>query len=100
MVAHYNAHNARIREIVPKDRLLIIENHKEGWKPLCEFLGKPVPNTAFPHINKREAMFKTMVGMVWKNILNRPFFAVGVVGVVVFLIAILAWSKQRKMKRE
>lgn len=23
----------------------------QGWEPLCAFLGKPVPNTPFPHVN-------------------------------------------------
>jgi hypothetical protein len=25
---------------------------KDGWKPLCEFLGKEVPNEPFPHVNE------------------------------------------------
>ena len=24
----------------------------DGWKPLCEFLGKPIPDQPFPHKNK------------------------------------------------
>jgi len=23
----------------------------DGWKELCEFLGKPIPNVPFPHLN-------------------------------------------------
>lgn len=47
----YNSHNARVREVIPTDRLL--EFHpKHGWEPLCKFLGKPVPTAmAFPHSN-------------------------------------------------
>ncbi|PGH34178.1 hypothetical protein GX50_02952 [[Emmonsia] crescens] len=41
--AHFNA----ICELVPKDMLLIY-NIKDGWNPLCEFLGKPVPSDPFP----------------------------------------------------
>lgn len=43
-------HCNMIRGLVPKDRLLewCVE---DGWKPLCEFLGKPEPNTTFPHVN-------------------------------------------------
>lgn len=39
-----------VRNLVPKERLLewAIE---DGWEPLCEFLGKPVPNEPFPHVN-------------------------------------------------
>ena len=37
--------NQWVREVkaeVPKERLLVFEV-KEGWKPLCEFLGLPQP---------------------------------------------------------
>lgn len=41
-----------IRGLVPKERLLewTVE---DGWGPLCEFLGKPVPkeDEPFPHVN-------------------------------------------------
>lgn len=39
-----------IRGLVPKERLLewTVE---DGWEPLCEFLGKLVPDEPFPHIN-------------------------------------------------
>lgn len=36
-----------LKEIVPEDRLLIW-NLKDGWEPLCKFLGKPIPNTPIP----------------------------------------------------
>ncbi len=36
-------------EIAP-DRLLVFDV-KEGWGPLCAFLGVPVPSTPFPHEN-------------------------------------------------
>jgi len=28
-------------------------NVKQGWGPLCEFLGKTAPSTPFPHRNKK-----------------------------------------------
>ena len=30
----------------------LVWNVKEGWAPLCEFLGKPVPDCPLPHDNK------------------------------------------------
>ncbi|XP_039249041.1 uncharacterized protein LOC120326765 [Styela clava] len=47
----YRRHNAHVVHSCPKNRLLVY-NCKEGWEPLCEFLGKPVPLTRFPWINK------------------------------------------------
>ncbi|KAM6537998.1 hypothetical protein FALCPG4_003887 [Fusarium falciforme] len=34
----------------PKERLLEW-SVEDGWEPLCEFLGKPVPDEPFPHEN-------------------------------------------------
>ncbi|ROV89109.1 hypothetical protein VMCG_09865 [Cytospora schulzeri] len=46
----YREHCNMIRGLVPKERLLewTVE---DGWEPLCEFLGKPVPEEPFPHVN-------------------------------------------------
>ena len=35
---------------MPPDQLLIW-NVREGWKPLCAFLGKPIPAKPFPFEN-------------------------------------------------
>ncbi|KAM0559912.1 hypothetical protein ACHAPJ_003862 [Fusarium lateritium] len=44
-------HGNMIRGLVSKERLLewTVE---DGWEPLCEFLGKSVPDEPFPHSNK------------------------------------------------
>ncbi|KAK8090596.1 hypothetical protein PG994_000101 [Apiospora phragmitis] len=49
----YRRHYAEIRAAVPEERLLDYDL-KQGWGPLCEFLGKPVPQMPFPQVNKRE----------------------------------------------
>ena len=52
------AHNDRVRAIVPKENLLEY-SIKQGWKPLCDFLGQEIPNVSFPHENvKGEISFK------------------------------------------
>lgn len=48
----YQAHIDRVVRGVPKERLLQFEV-KEGWEPLCIFLGKPVPDEPFPRVNER-----------------------------------------------
>jgi len=42
-----------VKRMVPAEKLLVYEV-KEGWKPLCDFLGVPVPIKPFPHINERK----------------------------------------------
>ncbi len=43
-------HNEAVRRRVPSERLLVW-SVTEGWEPLCEFLGIPVPEAPFPHVN-------------------------------------------------
>ena len=40
---------------------------KEGWEPLCKFLGKNIPDVDFPHKNIRGQQ-------VQKSLDTRPFF--------------------------
>jgi hypothetical protein len=55
----FNRHIEEVKEQVPADRLLVYQV-KEGWEPLCRFLGVPVPEgKPFPYLNDREA-FRSM----------------------------------------
>jgi hypothetical protein len=59
-LAVYLQHIEEVKKTVPADRLLVY-NVKEGWKPLCDFLGVPVPEgKSFPHINERKS-FKQLI---------------------------------------
>lgn len=49
-VETFERHNAEVQEYVPAERLLVFEV-KDGWEPLCEFLGTEVPDSPFPHLN-------------------------------------------------
>ena len=51
----YRRHNSHVLQTAPKDKLLVF-NIKEGWEPLCKFLGVEVPNKPFPHKNVRGQM--------------------------------------------
>lgn len=55
----FNEHNEAVRREIPADRLLVFEV-RDGWEPLCAFLGVPVPDEPFPHANDRRA-FTEMV---------------------------------------
>eukprot|EP00913_Durusdinium_trenchii_P013055 g12255.t1 len=39
---------------------LLVFDVKEGWEPLCKFLGVPVPDEPFPNVNDREEIKKDM----------------------------------------
>ena len=47
------AHNAAVRECIPSSQLLVFQV-KQGWEPLCGFLGTPIPAEEFPRSNDRE----------------------------------------------
>jgi hypothetical protein len=53
LIGYYNAHNAQVRATIPPDRLLVYEV-AEGWQPLCDFLGVPVPDGPMPKANTTE----------------------------------------------
>lgn len=35
----------------------------DGWGPLCEFLGKDVPDVEFPHVNETAALQEKIKGV-------------------------------------
>lgn len=57
----YVAHNERVREEVPRDRL-VEWRPGDGWKPICDALGVAVPDDPFPHVNTTED-FRAMLGL-------------------------------------
>ncbi|WIA15435.1 hypothetical protein OEZ85_002084 [Tetradesmus obliquus] len=57
--------NEGVKQHVPADRLLVF-HPSQGWEPLCAFLGKPVPQQPFPHVNDTQG-FKDMVRYVHKR---------------------------------
>ncbi|HEY2576019.1 MAG TPA: sulfotransferase [Streptosporangiaceae bacterium] len=53
-IAVFEAHIAAVRAHFPADRLLVFPV-RDGWGPLCAFLGVPEPSGPFPHENDRDA---------------------------------------------
>lgn len=59
-IAIYEAHNKKVQEVIAPERLLVY-HLGQGWDPLCEFLGYPVPDAAFPRVNSTDE-FRQMFG--------------------------------------
>ena len=53
--AVFERHNAEVRRKVPPEKLLVYEV-KQGWGPLCDFLGVEVPDKPFPRLNDSAEM--------------------------------------------
>jgi hypothetical protein len=61
MMAAFERHNDEVRSGVPADRLLEW-SPADGWDPICDRLGLPVPSEPFPVTNTTED-FRTMIGL-------------------------------------
>ena len=57
----FKAHTELVKATVPADQLLVYEV-KQGWEPLCEFLGLPVPEEPFPRTNSRIEFWDRLSG--------------------------------------
>lgn len=53
-LAIFEQWNQEVRDTVPAERLLEFDV-KQGWEPLCEFLGVDVPEGPFPHLNDTQS---------------------------------------------
>jgi hypothetical protein len=60
MIEAFDRWNEEVKQFVPAQRLLVYEV-KEGWEPLCDFLGVEAPkDKPFPHLNDSDS-FRKMV---------------------------------------
>ncbi|MFT4768578.1 MAG: hypothetical protein ACI8RN_001715 [Glaciecola sp.] len=55
----FEAHNAAVQAAIPASHLLEFQV-KEGWGPLCDFLGVDVPEGEFPRTNDRKQFWELM----------------------------------------
>lgn len=57
----YRDFNRTVLETAPRDRFHVVD-FKQGWAPICEFLGAEVPQgRPFPHSNKKAAITKQLL---------------------------------------
>lgn len=61
MIGLFERHNEEVRRAIPAERLLIYDV-RQGWEPLCAFLGIAVPEIPFPHDNSTPA-YKDRFGL-------------------------------------
>jgi hypothetical protein len=60
--AAMRAHNDTVKAAIAPERLLVYEV-REGWAPLCAFLGVPAPETPFPKTNTTEEFVARLEAM-------------------------------------
>ena len=77
----YLKHVAAVKATVPAERLLVFRV-TDGWEPLCEFLGVPVPDAPFPFVNDRATIRATLfilevIMWTWALLLALPVLVCG-----------------------
>lgn len=60
MVQAFIDWNGEVRRVVPSDQLLVYEV-RDGWGPLCAFLGVEIPPQPFPSGNARGSFDKDLI---------------------------------------
>ena len=91
----YFAYYDEIRRIVPPESRLEYKLG-DGWEPLCEFLGKEVPNVPFPRVNDREEhqarVLRNFGGLVWKCVVILKWWIIGSLGAVLAVRILFSMS--------
>lgn len=64
----YRKHNQQVLRTVPKERLLQFDV-RDGWKPLCDFLQKPIPKDPFPRLNERDDFLSSQPA--WAKVIKK-----------------------------
>jgi hypothetical protein len=89
----FNEHNQAVQETIPTDKLLVFDV-KQGWEPLCQFLGVSVPvGEPFPHLNDASSMrMRTWLRERYRGVALR----VGAIAASVVLgLLALTWQRRR-----
>jgi hypothetical protein len=61
LIEAFNAHTEAVKKAVPASNLFMFQV-KDGWEPLCEFLGVTVPDKPFPHTNDKDEFWDKVSG--------------------------------------
>jgi hypothetical protein len=87
----YARHRREVMAEVPRDRLLVYDV-RDGWGPLCEFLGVEVPrDRPFPRLNDRAEMQARMRRVLWVR-----RFAWGAAAGMIAAAGLFAWLVGRE----
>ena len=61
MTDWFERRNQSVIDALPAERLLVF-SPRQGWAPLCSFLGVPVPDEPFPRVNSRDELEQASKG--------------------------------------
>jgi hypothetical protein len=90
----FERHNETVRRRVPPERLLVFDV-REGWAPLCDFLGVEIPGRAFPHLNEAREMRRRLLGLVALSAMVPSIAVLTGIVATLFLLRRTARSRHR-----
>jgi hypothetical protein len=91
----FTEHIQEVKDTVPADRLLVFDV-REGWGPLCEFLGVPIPvGEPFPHANDSAAFQR----QIRERLMQSALQIVRPVVLAAASVAALSWIKRKARTR-
>ena len=91
--AVYRAHYERVKRATPPEKLLLFKL-EQGWEPLCEFLGKPVPDVPFPRVNETAALQELVNAYIMESYRRSAVrFLRKAVPTLIVVAAIVVWWK-------
>lgn len=94
----YRGFMKELKETIPREKLLVM-NIKEGWEPICSFLGHEVPLYPFPRKNDMAAFQRNsnILGMamqraaLWEMVKTVGGVTLGLLAVAVGLAKVKGW---------
>jgi hypothetical protein len=91
----FTEHNQAVQTTIPADKLLVFDV-KQGWEPLCQFLGRPVPaGEPFPHLSDASSVQKEIRERYWDVARRAGAMAASM---ILGLLA-LRWQRRRIHRR-
>ncbi|XP_039259639.2 uncharacterized protein LOC120336104 [Styela clava] len=90
---YYEDHNNDVIKNAPRDQLLVF-NVKEGWGPVCQFLGHEIPDVPFPYENKNGAITAHRLNhdSYVKKMYTEMYITLASLASVITFIAAYVWS--------
>ena len=64
----FRRHYEHVHAVVPAEKMLVFKP-EDGWKPLCDFFGKPVPDEPYPHVNEGEFVANLYYILFWSRLM-------------------------------
>ncbi len=90
----FERRNEEARHRVPPQRLLVFDA-REGWAPLCDFLGVETPDKPFPRLNEAREMRRRLLGLVALSAVAPALAMLTGLAATVFLVRRVARSRSR-----